>query len=281
MNVRCGEYPVFLQNIFRGITLSGVEFNKALLILAMCTSSCAAYATNVQPCFVRSQAGAEYRPNEGHVSGMGSLEDCSKLVVKVGAVTVYYLDENGYSQNLIVSAGQKTTIPNASGAQGTFMNVGVDLARIHASAQSQAQPVGKFFSKSEDRGLPFGEVFIPASGLVWLLKGTQGNEMSYVIRSSSTGDVISGKGIAGQRNTISKKIFSPATTYTLRVTLGASVIEGSFTTADTEEEAEVTQVMKKIDTDPSLDDVGRKISRALVFEEHSFAYNRLITISEQ
>ncbi len=200
---------------------------------------------------------------------------CASLKVKKGEVKAFYFAPDGKQKAKSFKAGESFDLGETEGAGSSFVAVLDDYRQMLAEGPAQKKPGRKFFDKPEALGLPFGNVYVPAEGLLFVLRGADGQPLSYRLVDDESGKlIVQGEGVGGQPVFIAKKELHPGGLYLLSTRFSGRDVGSSLQVAGREVEDELREALLRIDGDTSLDAEDRRFAKALLFEEFALGYNR-------
>ncbi len=253
-------------------------FSLPSLILSFYAASFGHYAMS-GPCLILPKGAAEYQVKEGGFNAPFSTMECASLKVMKGEVKAFFFATDGKQKARSFKAGESFNLGETEGASSSFVAVLDDYRQMLAEGPVQKKPGRKFFDKPEAMGLPSGNVYVPAEGLVFVLRGADGQPLSYRLVDDESGKlVVKGEGVGGQPVLIAKKGLLPGGLYLMSARFAGRDVESSLQVVGREVADELRKALLSIDGDASLDAVDRRFAKALLFEEFAVSYNRHLTL---
>lgn len=253
-------------------------FSLPSLILGFFIASFGHYAMS-GPCLVLPKGAAEYQIKEGGYNAPHSTMECASLKVMTGEVKAFFFAPDGKQKARSFKVGESFNLGETEGASSSFVAVLDDYRQMLAEGPAQKKPGRKFFDEPEALGLPSGNVYVPAEGLAFVLRGADGQPLSYRLIDDESGKlIVQGEGVGGQPLLIAKIGLLPGGLYLLSARFAERDVESSLQVVGSEVADELREALLRIDGDASLDAEDRRFTKALLFEEFALGYNRHLTL---
>jgi hypothetical protein len=216
-----------------------------------------------------------------HLSGARLFDSCARVVVTKGVAIAQYVTDKGDAEREEIVEGQRVNasrLGNEAIAAAT-KTVGRGILAVLTKPKQSEALGAKYFDKPGQVGTPFGDVYIPAEGLVVRFVHLEGDARVQIADVASR--AVLAEVVAAQGLTLERARFRPGGRYTVKVaTARAALPPGAFEVVAADASADLDKALQAIDADARLDATGRAVARALLFEREGLSFNREITLRE-
>ena len=214
------------------------------------------------------------------LSGARLFDPCARVVVAKGVAIAQYVTDKGNAEREEIAEGQRVSAGKlgAIGAAAT-KTVGRGILAVLTEAKQTKALGQKYFDKPAQVGTPFGDVYIPADGLVLRFANLEGDARVQIADAASR--AVLAEVVAAQGVTLDRTRFLPGGRYTVRVTTARTALPpGVFEVLAPDAVALIDKAVQDIDADARLDAACRAVARALLLEHEGLSFNREVALSE-
>lgn len=206
------------------------------------------------------------------------FDDCLRVIVAKGTAMAQYLDRKGNPKSEMIREGKGVDPAGMAANAVPVRAVGRSLVAMLTEGKEGRALGQKFFDKPAEVGAPFGDVYIPAEGLVVRLFNVDSDARFRITDAAQRVLVDSG---AAASVTLDRVRFKAAGKYGLQVLSSRGRLPaGAFDVVDQALSDELDRSLQALAQDGQLDRTTRAIARALLFEREGLSFNRESAIRE-
>lgn len=213
------------------------------------------------------------------LAGARAFDNCARVIVVKGAAVAQYLDKQGTLRTEVVAEGKGIAAASIDGNAVPVRAVARGLLAVLTDPKDHNVAGQKFFDKPSQVGAPFGDVYIPPSGLTVRFANLSSDarvQIADAVTNTVVFDVAASQGL-----TLERSRTRPAGKYAVRVVSARDKLPpGAFEVVPQDVSLELDKALAAIDADTLLDARSRPIARALVFEHEGLSFNRDIALRQ-